>query len=201
MKGKQGMGAKKFNKVLYIVLGIIVFVTLTASAYLVIALNKISLETSKNKYISIENNSKIEALAKLEDSLRDISFEEANVSQYLPDDKEVSQILRDLEGMATKSSLAFSAYQVGAGSSKSVAVPAKDKEKSDISQTEKSGDFYILPFKVTLTGSYSGVNAMLMEVEEYNRLIEVKEVKYSKEPTAGGDIVETTLQVNAYLKK
>lgn len=201
MKNKQGMGAKKFNKVLYIFLGIIVFITLLSSAYLAIVINNISLETSKNKYISIENNTKVETLAKLEDSLRDMSYEESRIAQYLPDDKEVSQILKDLEIMAGKNSLDFSIYKVGSVQSKNVAVPAKNKEKTDISQTEKSGDFYVFPFNITLTGSYSGVNAMIMEIEEYNRLVEVKEIKYSKEPTASGDVIDAVLQVNAYLKK
>lgn len=201
MKNK-GMNAKKFNKVLYTVLGAVVVVTLSISTYLAIAVDALSRETSKNKYISIKNNSKVEALAKLEDSLRDMSSEEAKVSGYLPNDKEVAQILKDLEAMATRSSLTFNVYEVGKSGSKSVAVPAtKEKEKSDISQTEKSGDFYILPLKLTLTGSYMGVSAMLKEIEDYSRLTEVKEIKYSKDPTAGGDIIEATLQVNTYLKK
>ncbi|MDO8507846.1 MAG: type 4a pilus biogenesis protein PilO [bacterium] len=198
MKNEKGLNAKSFHKMLYMFLGGVVCVTLLASAYLIFALNNVSREVSKNKYISMNNNKKIEALAGLEGSLRDMSLEESKLEQYLPEEKEVSKILKDIEGMATKNLLSFSAYQVGGSQSKSA---SSSKDKPDGSQTQKADGYNIFPFQVTLHGSYAGVNSVLKDMENYGRLVEIRDVKYSKDITVSGDVVDAVLQVNAYLKK
>lgn len=194
---KKGMNAKSFNKVLYVIIGIVVSTTLVISAYLVFILNKTSQEVSKNKYVSISNNTKVEALAELEKSLKDLSSEESKINSFMPDEKEVSQILKDWEIMAVSKGLSWTVMKVGDEQAKS----STPNKKQDESQTVKSGDFYIFPYQITLRGSFDKVDIMIRDIEEYKRLAEIKEVKYTKDPAIPGDFVEAVLQVNAYLRK
>jgi len=191
---KNNFSAKSFNKLLYITLCAVIGVTLVANIYLILMLNTKSLEVSKNKYISKQNNKRIVALAGLEGSLTEMSLEDGRLEEYLPAEKEVSQILKDMEAMAVKNGLTFDAYQVGNKNSKS-------KAKPDGTQIEKSDGYNIFPFQLTLTGSYNSVDSAMKEMEGYKRLIEVKDVKYSKSTKTPGDVISAVLQVNAYLKK
>lgn len=196
MKETHNMNAKSFNKFLYISICMIAFITLILSGYLVFLLNKMSAEASKNKYIAMKNNEKIEALAKLETDFKSITEDQDRLESYLPDQKDVSRILKDLESMAGENGLSFNSYQINLKNSNS-----KTKEKADDSQTIKVGDYLVFPFQVVLRGSYVKIDTMMRDMEGYERLIEVKEVKYAKDTTIPGDNVEAILTVNAYLKK
>lgn len=200
MKKGHSLDAKSFNKMLYIFLGIVLLLTLSFSVFLIIFLNNLSIEISKNKFISINNNKKIEALSKLQNDYKSMSKESDKLDEYLPDKKEVSSILRDLEAMAAKDGLTFGSYQVGG--STVVQTKGTSKIKSDDVQIQNLGDYSVFSFQMVLTGSYANVDAMIKDIENYSRLTEVKDVKYNKNTTvAGGDAIEATLQVNAYLKK
>ncbi len=193
---KNALDAKSFNKILSGVIGAIAFLTLVAGIYFVINLNNLSKEVSKNKYLAENNSKKIEALTQLDSDYKQFSTEADQIESYLPDKKDVSSLLRDLEAMAGRNGLNFSSYQVGSGQSNTVS----SKSKSGDLQLQKGSGYMIFPFQIVLKGSYAKVDDMMKQIEGYNRLVEIKGVKYSKDYTSPGDAVEADLTLNAYLK-
>ncbi len=193
------MRVKKINArsllgILYGFLGLIIILTLAAGVYLALKVNDLSLEVAKNRYLSVNNNQKIEALANLQKNLKEMSDEKALLDSYLPQDKEVSSILKDFETLSGANGLSFSIFTAGEGSSTTTFKPSSD-------QTQKSGNYYVFPFQVTVNGSFARINLMMREMENYKRLVEIKDIKYAKDTSAPSDITEAVLQVNAYLKK
>ncbi len=200
MKKDHGLDAKSFNKLLYISFGVVIFLTLGISAFLVYFLNNLSEQISKNKYTSINNNKKVEALTNLEKDYKSMKSESDMLDAYLPEQKEVSSILKDLENMAGKNGLSFSSYQVGGTVTKTTNTTTAKVNTGDV-QIQNIGGNTVFPFKIVVKGSFAKIDAMIKDIEAYSRLTEIKEIKYNKDTTAPGDIVEASLTVNAYLKK
>ncbi|RJO61875.1 hypothetical protein C4544_01640 [candidate division WS5 bacterium] len=196
---KQGMTSKSLNKLLYMISGGILALTLGIGIYFGIILTNMSSEVSKNKYIAINNEKKIEALSQLKIDYKKIGSEKDSVDSYVPNDKKVSAILRDLERMAGLNSLTFSAFKAQEDKGKS----SKDANvKVEDIQIKKEGEYYIFPFQLELKGSYSGINSMMIDMEKFDRLIDVKTISYEKnedDTTLSTDIITATLAINVYL--
>ncbi len=198
---KQGITAKYFNKLLYIMSGCLLAATIIAGIYFGISLEKTSKKVSKNKYIAINNGKKIEALAQLSTDYNTINTENYLMDSYIPDNKKVSAILSDLEQMASSKSLSFTAYKTVEEKSKSSGANTLGTEDM---QLEKKGNYYIFPFQLELEGSFAGINSMLMDIEDSNRLMDVRAISYTKdssEALLATDIIKATLTVNVYLIK
>ena len=200
-KKQQGLTAKSFNKLLYIISGCLLAVTIAVGVYFGISLEKTSKEVSKNKYIAINNGKKIEALAKLSTDYNAIDEEKRLIDIYIPKDKEVSLILSDLEQMATINSLSLVVYKTVEEKGKS---PSKNTLNTEDVQLKKKDGYYIFPFQLELKGSFAGVTSMLMDMEDFDRLIDIRAISYEKdgdEALITTDIVKATLAVNIYLMK
>lgn len=196
---KQGMTAKSLNKFLYMISGGILAVTLGIGIYFGIVLTNMSSEVSKNKHVAINNEKKIEALSQLKIDYKNVKNEKGAIDSYVPNEKKVSSVLRDLELMAVSNSLTFSAFK--AGEEKSKASKDANVKLEDI-QIKKEDNYYIFPFQLELKGSYSGINSMMIEMEGFDRLIDVKTISYKKDEddaTLSADVVTATLAVNLYL--
>ncbi len=190
----KGLNSRSLLWVLYGFLGFIVLLTLAAGVFLTFKVNKLSLEVAKNRYLSINNNRKIEALANLQKDLKEMSDEKKLLDNYLPKDKEVSSILKDFEILSGVNGLNFNIFTAGGGSATITYKPSND-------QTQKSGDYYVFPFQMTVDGSFTRIDLLMRGMEGYKRLVEIKSIKYTKDVNAPGDATEAVLQVNAYLKK
>lgn len=200
MSKKNGLDAKSFNKVLYVFIFITVGITFLASVYFIFILNKMSKDLSNNKYIASNNNNKIEALIKLKDDYRDISYERARLESYITGEKEASDIIKDLELMAQVNNLSFALYQIDDTKTKK----ATDIKESDDPQIKKGDDYNTFTFKIEMNGSYMMIDKMINEMESHDRLLEIKKISYapqSKNDVQIGDNIKATLLVNAYLRK
>ncbi|MCL4387303.1 type 4a pilus biogenesis protein PilO [Patescibacteria group bacterium] len=161
-----------------------------------------SKDLSDNKYIASNNNKKIEALVKLKADYRDIAYERERLEAYIPEGKEASDIIKDLENMAGADSLSFAAYQVDSPKSQK----ATD---ADDPQVKKGDDYQIFTFKIELNGSYTSVDKMIGEIEKHDRLLEIKKISYTPQNKIGdkigvflgSDNIKATLLINAYLRK
>ncbi len=193
---KISLDAKSFNKILYGLIAGIIALTIAISAYFVVALNSLSKEVAKKKYTAENNNKKIEALVQLDDQYKQFYPEVNQVESYLPEKKEVSNLLRDLESMAQKNGLDFNSYQVGNGQITTVS----SKSKTGDLQLNQSNGYTVFPFQIILKGSYAQVDTMIKAIEGYNRLTEIMGIKYNKDYNVPGDAINANLTINAYLK-
>jgi Tfp pilus assembly protein PilO len=202
MARQSGSSVKSFNKVLYAVVGLTILITTAVGAFFVFNLNKMSKELSNNKYIASNNNKKIEALVKLKEDYKDMAYEKENLEAYIPENKEASDIIKDLELMAQGNALLFTVYQVDSPKSKKV---EDIKSDADDPQIKKGEDYYTFTFKVELNGSYTMVDKMISEMEGHDRLLEIKKISYTPKSTGevsvGTDHIKAILLVNAYLRK
>jgi len=195
MRKTDSMDAISFNKLLYVICAVIVVVTIAVSAYFVLSLDAKSKEMSMNKYISSTNNKKIEALATLEAKYHSMNDIEQRLGEYLPQGKETSELIRGLESLAVEQGIGFKAYTVDDNKTTNATVA-----NGDI-QVKKIDNYYVLPIKIELDGSFVKINEMMKSIEGYNRLIEVKQVDYEKSMDTRSDDVTASLKLNVYLKQ
>ncbi len=194
---KNVLDARSFNKLLFALLAVIIVLTLAVSVYLGITLNNLSKQVSNNKYLAENNSRQIQVLAKLDDDYRNFSMEANEIEHYLPNNKEVSDLLKDLETMASKEDLNFSSYQAGNGQNQPVSLKGSTQDL----QVKKVNGYMVFPFQITLKGSFARVDNMIKQIESYNRLVEIQSVKYTKDQTnVLGDAIKANLTINAYLK-
>ncbi len=193
---KETFSPKSFNTFLYVIIAVIVIAILVFSAYFVLAINDLSKELSKNKYLSINNNAKIEALAKLEHYFHGSNEEKEKVTIYLPGTKDVSVLLSDLERMASTNGLVFNSYQT---INDKKATLSKDKAAQDI-QIQRENDYQFMAFMIELEGPYQSINEMVKQIENYERLVEVTSIKYTNLLIEGSETIRAELNINAYLK-
>jgi len=198
---KKGLDARAYNKVLYAFMFTTVGITVLVSVYFVLILNKTSQDLSNNKYTAAKNNEKIEALANLKTEYKNIDYERTQLEDYIPDKKEASNIIKDIETMAQKNTLSFLVYQIDSTKSKNA---AEAKSDADDPQLKKGDDYYTFTFKIELNGSYMMVDKMITDIESHYRLLEIKKISYapqSKTEVSTGDNIKATLLINAYLRK
>lgn len=202
MKKQNGLDAKAFNKALYAFVFFTIGATVLASIYFVFILNRMSQDLSNSKYIASNNNEKIEALTKLKDDYENVAYEREKLEAYIPEEKEASDVVKDLETMAQRNALSFAAYQVDSAKSKK---ETDAKSSADDPQVKKGDDYYTFTFKAELSGSYMMVDKMISEIEEHDRLMEIKKILYTPQSkddsSSGGDEIKAALLINTYLRK
>jgi len=201
VKGKKhNLAAKRFNKILIIIIGLLFIFTILLSVSLVYFLDRMSKETSKNKLISVNNNEKIETLIELQNEMKGVKGVEEQVSKYIPEDKEISGLLKDLEILSNTNGLSFTAYTTDSNQVK--AATSKDTPNQD-AQLVKVDNYYAIPFQIELGGSFTKVDDMIMAIESYDRLLEIQSISYKspKNPSEQvGDNTIATLKINAFKK-
>lgn len=198
---KHNLAAKRFNKVLIAIIGLLFLFTILLSVALVFFLDKMSRETSNNKHISLNNNKKIETLIDLQNEMKNVEGFEEQVSSYIPEDKEISSILKDLEEMSKTNGLSFKAYLTELVNPK--ATTDKDSSKNEDPQLKKVENYYTIPFQIELGGSFSKIDDMIIAIEAYDRLLQIESMSFKqpKEPTEQvGDNTIATLKINAFKK-
>lgn len=174
------------------------------STYFIMILDKTSKELSDNKYISLNNNKKIEALSKLKDDYRSITYEKESIEKYVPEEKETSEILKDIEQMAVRNSLSFASYKVETTRSGKTTSSSGSSATED-SQIKKTDDYYKIPFNIELSGSFSMIDKMISEMEGHDRLLVIEKISYTQlnegASVQTGDTIKATFLINAYLRK
>ncbi len=198
MKNKnKSLAAKRFNRILIVTISLLFILTVVLSVSLVFFLDKMSKETSKNKHISLNNNKKIETLIELQNEMKNVRGVEEQVDKYIPEDKEISQILKDLEAISNANGLTFTAFTADSGQARTGAKSVED------AQLKKIDDYYAIPFQVELVGSFAKVDNMIMAIESYDRLLQVESISYKQPKDSAvqiGDNTAATLKINAFKK-
>lgn len=138
-----------------------------------------------------------EALNKTEISqkYKKVSDYESLVFDSLPSSKEVSSFVADVEAIANKNNIKITSSTVG--------TTAKSKQANlEMSQTVTQKDYYELPIKYSIEGSYQGYLQMLSDLSNLRRLNTVSAVDIIRSATeSAGDKVTVNFVDTIYIKK
>jgi Tfp pilus assembly protein PilO len=115
----------------------------------------------------------------------------------LPNEKESSKLIADLDTLANTSGLKLTLVQSATTGKKATS------EDPSLLQTIKGTYGYEIPLEIKVEGGFSSFTGFVKKLENYQRLVNVTSIEITK-PTgvgAGGDNIEAKLKITAYLKK
>lgn len=187
---------KKFYIILSIILFSIGFAIIGLGIWSFLYLSEIRSSIAEQKYRASKYTEKTEGLKELKDNYEEVKEMISLISLTLPDQKESSKLLTDIDQLARDSSLKITLIQ-------SNAQVKKDSSGSDQSllQTTKGKYSYELPLKLELEGSFTGVLEFIKKIERYQRLLNITSMEITKDSTESGDFVKMKIQLTAYLMK
>lgn len=181
--------------ILFIILAMIIFILIIFS-YLKISIIQSSLAEQNLRIDSLTEKEQI--LSGLEKRYGDIEKDIPKINTALPDKKETSQLLSDLDLLANESGLKLTLLKSSSFGKK----PTAQTDQS-LLQTTKGKYGYEMPLEIKLDGSFVSFSTFIQKLENYQRLVNVSSVEITK-PTDiqdFSDTIEAKLKITAYLKK
>lgn len=160
-------------------------------------LDGISSVIVENDYRIAKMDEKATSLEELKTRYEGIETEIPKVEVALPDKKESSKLLSDLDNLATSSGLKLTLLQA---SSKNISSRAVNPETLQIVSGKYGKE---LPLNATVQGNYQNFVNFIKRLENYQRLISVGAIEITRTEQAGttSDNIEVKLKMVAYLKK
>lgn len=120
------------------------------------------------------------------------------INAALPEDKNSSALVADLNALANQNGLKLTSIQ-------SVTFGKKVVKTADPSllQTIKGKYTHEIPMEIKVEGSFSGLNNFIKSVENYQRLVSISSIEIGKitKENSPTDNIEAKLKITAYLKK
>lgn len=141
---------------------------------------------------------KEEILSRLEKKYTEVENDISKINTALPDKKEASKLLSDLDLLANESGLKLTLLKSSSFGKKPTA-----QEDQSLLQTNKGKFGYEMPLELKVDGSFEGFNSFIQKLENYQRLTNISAIEITK-PTDTQDFsdnIETKLKVTVYLKK
>lgn len=184
----------KRNKTLKIMLGVFIllsFVALGGGWFYANKVNKeVSVISTEVKYLNKESADKSEAVQRY----KRVAGYESLVFDSLPNTKEISSFLADFEEVASRNNIKVNSSTIGAASTKGT-------KNLELSQTVNQKDYYELPIKYNVEGSYQSFMQMLTDLSSLRRLNIVSDVSIVKNATDTTDFVQVNFVDSIYIKK
>lgn len=152
-----------------------------------------------------ENNFRIEKtteadknLSSLKTKFKDIQDDIPRINIALPNQKDSSALISDLDSLAQSSGLKFTMLQTNT-------VGKKDTSQGDLSllQTVKGKYGYEMPIEIKVEGSFVSFADFISRLENYQRLVNITSINIAKTSVTGEmtDKIEAKIKLTAYLKK
>jgi len=191
--------AKKTNLILITVFALVVVAGVGGMVPIGLAIQQLTSQRDSARQQDEQLGQHLKDLQALEKQYADIEKEIARVSDTLPRDKAISELLNQLDNMMRKpvgphpinlSSLTISGIPLDPNA-KPVAASAKN-----LSQTQQSGDFYELPLTIAGEGDFYTVLTVIDRVNSMSRLMAVTSVNMG----AGATGFSFNIGVTAFLK-
>lgn len=187
------------------------FYFIVSGIFIVLALLILGIEVWSYLYISgVQSNvseqdyrlgkleEKINILNSLSKNYLNFEKDTAVINTALPDQKEASKLVSNLDSLATESGLKLTLVQSNTYGKKTVA-----GSDPSLLQTIKGSNGYELPLEVKVAGPYQNFVNFNTRLENYQRLVNISalEITKSTNPDDPPDKIEVKLTLTAYLKK
>lgn len=190
---------KKFYLMISAVFIALVFGLLAIEVFGYQKISDIESNVSEVLYRTDKINERTDILASLDNRYKATEANSAVINTALPDNKETSKLLSDLDSLAKASGLKLTLIQTSTAGKK-----PKVTADPSLLQTVKGKYGYELPLDVQLTGGFKAFTTFLKKVENYQRLININTIEINKptnKESSVADYIEIKLKITAYLKK
>ena len=120
------------------------------------------------------------------------------VTTALPDQKDASKLISDLDALAKELGLKLTGIQ-----SNNFDKKAGTSADKSLLQTVKGANGYELPLQLKVAGPYENFVTFVKRLENYQRLVNISSIEIAKstEAEAAPDAINVTFTLTAYLKK
>jgi len=158
-------------------------------------LNQLRDEADQKEYKAELLTAKEQELASLESRYSKIESDMALTTIALPEKKDISKLISDVDDLAGQSGLKITGVRFSAKEGKTTS-------DASLSQTVKGKYSYELPVDLDVEGSYDHFIAFITKLENYLRINNIASFRLGKTKTEEGtDQVSTNLSVTFYLSK
>ena len=189
---------RKFYLLISTLLVVFVFLALAGEIFSLFYLSSVQGNLAEAKYRKEKLSDKITNLTNLETRYEGIEGDLPRINTALPDEKDASKLLSDLDSLCSESGLKMTLLQSTSFGKKTITTADKS-----LLQTIKGQYGYEMPLEMKVTGSYTAFLGFLNRLENYQRMVNVTGVDISKieETGAAPDSIEVKVKLTAYLKK
>lgn len=136
-------------------------------------------------------------LSTLDERYKALKPDIALINIALPDEKESSKLIADIDTLAKNSGLKLTVVQSAIAGKKS------GSPDQSLLQTIKGNYGYEIPLEISVEGGFTNFTGFIKKLENYQRLLNISSLEITK-PTEEGttsDNIEARLKITAYLKK
>jgi Tfp pilus assembly protein PilO len=189
--------AQKFYTILAVVFGLLCVIILSIEIFGFLNLSTMQSSFSETEY----------RLSKLTDQtaiLTTISRDYQKALKYqeyidiaLPDQKEVSNLVSDLDSLSSSSGLKLTVVEYN-----NFGKAQGTTKDLSLLQTVRGKNSYELPLSIEVTGPYNSFVSFIQRLENYQRLVNISsvDIEKSQEKDAPPDKIDVKINLTAYLK-
>jgi Tfp pilus assembly protein PilO len=193
------MNPKKFYLILVLLFLVTCGATVGAEVYSYQKILGTQSNIAEQEYRITKVDEREDILASLSRRYKSVEDNLTVLNTALPDKKDSSKLLADLDTLAKDSGLKLTLL---ASSSASTGKKQTSADDPSLLQTTKGKNSIELPLDIKVEGSFSNFESFIKKVENYQRLININSVEISQPvEKRGTDFIEGKLKVIAYLKK
>jgi Tfp pilus assembly protein PilO len=150
----------------------------------------------ENLYKATKNNEVISNFEDATDSYKQIEESLAAIDIALPEKKDSSKLISDLDQLARESGLKMNSIKSSLSSKQTASDPT-------MLQTIKGKNGYELPLEVKLVGPFPKFTEYINKLENYQRILNIGNVDISRSSREGSppDEIEVKIKLTAFIKK
>lgn len=186
---------KKFQIIFSIILVVTSLLVLGAEIFSYGYLSQVQANITEQQYRLDKTDEREQILSDLTKKYNQIEDTTTLINTALPDKKDSSKLMADLDSLAADSGLKLTLLSSDSTASK------KTSSQPELLQTI-SGQFgYELPLNVNVQGSFGSLQTFIKKVENYQRLINITSVEISQDQQKPSDLIQAKLKITAYIKK
>jgi Tfp pilus assembly protein PilO len=189
---------RKYYVTLSTLVALFALATVGFGGFAFLTLSQKQASIAENRYYTEKLNEKQKILSALEKRYEAVETDLPLIDNALPNEKDSSRLLADLDSLASSSNLKMTFLEPGSVGN------SKQKPATDLSllQTTKGSFGYEIPLELRVEGSYRNFLLLIEKMENYQRLINIESIDITKQETPGiPDYIQASINIRAYLKK
>jgi Tfp pilus assembly protein PilO len=193
------MKPKKFYFIIAVLFILVILAAITAEVYSYQRILGVQSNIAEQEYRIAKIDERTDILSSLSKRYKSVEENLAVLNTALPDKKDSSKLLSDLDTLAQESGLKLTLLASSTAANGKKPTAADDPS---LLQTTKGKNSIELPLDIKAEGSFINFESFIKKIENYQRLVNINSVEISQPAEKRGtDFIEAKLKVTAYLKK